>query len=316
MYPIHPIFSRSRQIEAAKTMMEYLDKKIEKLRCELAETEEEYKLMKTFLYDKVKPTQTLTNREIMRYSRQILVPGFGVQGQVKVRNAKVLIVGAGGLGCPAAMYLAAAGVENIGILDYDRIEINNLHRQTLFKELDLGIPKAIAIGNVLREMNSKLHFDSYVEQLTTENALYRIEQYDVILDATDNVATRYLLSDACVMQKKPLVSGSALQFDGQLTVYNYKDGPCYRCLHPSPPNPEHVQNCGDGGVLGPVTGVIGSLMAMECIKVLARMEGILSKRLLVYDGFEGKFRTLKLRGKAKDCISCSLICRFPSHLAA
>ncbi|GAB0092503.1 Adenylyltransferase and sulfurtransferase MOCS3 [Sergentomyia squamirostris] len=282
-----------------------LEQEIARLRTELVAKESELLELKEKEEKSPENSNKLTNFEISRYSRQILVPDFGVRGQVKLKNAKVLIVGAGGLGCPSALYLAAAGIVHLGAVDYDTVEINNLHRQALYTENDIGIPKVLAMKHALERLNSKLIFTPHHTQISSQNALEILSGYDIILDATDNVATRYLLSDACVLLAKPLVSGSAIQFDGQLTVYNYRDGPCYRCIHSKPPNPDHVQNCGDGGVLGPVTGTIGSLMALEAIKVLLDLEGVLSKSLLVFDGFEGRFRSLKLRGKTKDCASCS-----------
>uniref|UniRef100_A0A7G3AT46 Adenylyltransferase and sulfurtransferase MOCS3 homolog n=1 Tax=Lutzomyia longipalpis TaxID=7200 RepID=A0A7G3AT46_LUTLO len=282
-----------------------MEEEITELRDKLAKSEEECKLISSVLDKPPEFPDKLSNNEIARYSRQVLVPGIGVEGQVKLRSSSALIIGAGGLGCPAALYLAAAGIGMIAAVDYDKVDLSNLHRQTLYSERDVGISKVFAMGRALDRIHSKLRFDAHNTAINSTNAMTIIEQYDIVLDATDNVATRYLLSDACVLAKKPLVSGSAIQFDGQLTVYNYKDGPCYRCIHTQPPNPDHVQNCGDSGVMGPVTGVIGSLMALEAIKVLLNLDGVLSKQLLVYDGFEARFRTLKLRGKIKDCASCS-----------
>lgn len=248
----------------------------------------------------------MTNDEIARYSRQIILPNFGVTGQLKLKNGSVLIVGAGGLGCPSSLYLVGAGVGKLGIVDYDDVEMNNLHRQLLFKERDIGQPKAVAAANSLHELNSRTEIVTYCVQLSSENALKIIDEYDVVVDATDNVATRYLLNDACVLAKKPLVSGSALQLEGQLTVYNYRDGPCYRCLYPTPPPPEAVTNCGDGGVIGAVTGVIGALQAIETIKIiLGQGEGIMASRLLLFDGETCSFRNVKLRGKNVKCNVCS-----------
>ncbi|XP_059612521.1 adenylyltransferase and sulfurtransferase MOCS3 [Phlebotomus argentipes] len=288
-----------------RKLVSELEQEVIDLRRQLVEKEQHLALVKSQVeYSKEEPNK-LTNEQIARYSRQILVPDIGIRGQLKLKEASILIVGAGGLGCPAAVYLTAAGIGTIGIVDYDTVEINNLHRQTLFTEADIGTAKVTAMEKTLYRMNGRVNINPYHAQLSSKNALKIISEYDIVLDATDNVATRYLLSDACVLAKKPLVSGSALQFDGQLTVYNYKDGPCYRCIHPKPPNPDHVQNCGDGGVLGPITGVIGSLMSLEAIKILLDFQGVLSRSLLVFDGFDGRFRTLKLRGKTADCASCS-----------
>ena len=192
----------------------------------------------------------LTNSDIMRYSRQLILPEIGVQGQLKLINTSVLIVGAGGLGCPVAVYLTAAGVGRIGLVDYDDVEVNNLHRQVLHSEMKVHWSKVDSAKTTLTQLNSSIQILVYKLHLDSSNAIDLISKYDIIVDATDNVPTRYLLNDACVLSKKPLVSGSALRFDGQLTVYNYESGPCYRCLYPSPPPPETVGNCSESGVLG------------------------------------------------------------------
>lgn len=207
-------------------------------------------------------------------------------------------------GCPSALYLCGAGVGHIGIVDYDSVELNNLHRQIVHQEKSIGVPKAISIKDHLENLNSTIKVTAYDEQLDSQNALDIIKNYDIVLDATDNVATRYLLNDACVLVSKPLVSGSALQFEGQLTVYNYRNGPCYRCLFPKPPPPETVTNCGDGGVIGAVTGAIGTLQALETIKIIAGIETCLSGRLLLFDGINSTFRNVKLRGKSSNCEIC------------
>ncbi|XP_033212971.1 adenylyltransferase and sulfurtransferase MOCS3 [Belonocnema kinseyi] len=245
----------------------------------------------------------LNNEEIARYSRQILLPEISVKGQVRLKNASVLIVGAGGLGCPSALYLAGAGIGHIGIVDYDDIEINNLHRQILFSSADIGTPKVEAVKVALKRHNSSVKVTPYKMQIKSDNALNIIKDFDVVLDATDNVATRYLLNDACVISGKPLISGSALKFEGQLTVYNY-DGPCYRCIFPKPPPPQAVTNCSDGGILGTVVGVIGVLQAQEAIKIILNLPGVLSGRLLLFDGLETTFRNIRLRLKNPDCLYC------------
>lgn len=207
-------------------------------------------------------------------------------------------------GCPSALYLCGAGVGHIGIVDYDTVELSNLHRQIVHQEQSVGVPKAISIKECLEKLNSTIKVTAYEEQLNSQNALQIISEYDIVLDATDNVATRYLLNDACVFASKPLVSGSALQFEGQLTVYNYRNGPCYRCLFPKPPPPETVTNCGDGGVIGAITGVIGALQALEAIKIIAGIETCLSGRLILFDGINSIFRNVKLRGKSSNCEVC------------
>lgn len=203
------------------------------------------------------------------------------------------------------MYLCGAGIGHIGIVDYDTVELNNLHRQLLHTEHSIGLPKANSAKRQLLQLNASLKVSVYPVQLSSENALKLITNYDIVLDASDNVATRYLLNDACVMLKKPLVSGSALQFEGQLTVYNYRNGPCYRCLFPKPPPPETVTNCGDGGVIGVVTGTIGTLQALEAIKIILNMDETLSGRLLLFDGAKSTFRNVRLRGKQINCAVCS-----------
>lgn len=201
--------------------------------------------------------------------------------------------------------MCGAGVGHIGIVDYDTVEINNLHRQLLHTEHAVGLPKSHSAKNQLHQLNSSINVSIYHVQLSSRNALELIKNYDIVLDASDNVATRYLLNDVCVMLKKPLVSGSALQLEGQLTVYNYRNGPCYRCLFPKPPPPETVTNCGDGGVIGALTGVIGALQALEAIKIVLNIENTLSGRLLLFDAARTIFRNVRLRGKQETCAICS-----------
>ncbi|CAO1432602.1 unnamed protein product [Diamesa hyperborea] len=246
-----------------------------------------------------------SNQEIARYSRQIILNDVGMKGQRSLKDGSVLIVGAGGLGCPVSSNLAGAGVGKIGIIDYDDIEIHNLHRQLLHTEESIGKSKVESIKKFINNLNSDIEVQCYKVVLNSSNAMEIISKYDVVVDATDNVATRYLLNDACVLLKKPLVSGSALQLEGQMTVYNYANGPCYRCIFPKPPPPETVMNCGDGGVLGAITSVIGSLQSMEAIKILLNHEQVFSSKLLLYDGAACSFRTVKLRGKKPTCEICS-----------
>lgn len=250
----------------------------------------------------------LSNDDIARYSRQLILPNFGVKGQIKLKQSSFLIVGMGGLGCPASQYLLAAGCGRLGLVDYDEVERSNFHRQTLHTEASIGMAKVESAKLALQQINPHCKIECHRLLLNSENALEILRQYDVILDCTDNVATRYLLNDACVMLNKPLISGSALQMDGQLTVYNYGECcPCYRCLFPVPPPPDTVTNCGDGGVLGAVTGVVGSLQALEAIKVaLGGLGGeVLAGRLLIFDGGRCQFRNIRLRSKRKDCDVCS-----------
>ncbi|VEN50255.1 unnamed protein product, partial [Callosobruchus maculatus] len=247
-----------------------------------------------------------TTEEIVRYSRQMIMPNIQIDGQERLKNGKVMIIGTGGLGCPAAIYLTSAGVGEITLVDYDEVELSNLHRQILHFESDINIPKVQSACNKLEKINSnvkiiplKVHADS--ESLSR---IIQDNRYNVVLDCSDNVATRYLVNDICVMNNTPLVSGSALQMEGQLTVYHHNDGPCYRCLFPVPPPPHTVTNCGDGGVLGPVPGVIGVLQALEAIKILLESSDVLSGRLLLFDGSTTTFRNVKLRPKNDKCDVC------------
>eukprot|EP00731_Ephydatia_muelleri_P023560 Em0015g1143a len=218
----------------------------------------------------------------------MILPEWGVQGQLAVQSSSVLVVGVGGLGCPVAIYLAAAGIGEIGLVDYDNVELGNLHRQVLHTERTLGLSKVESAAAALKAMNSSTRISTHHILLNSQNALALLRLYDIVVDATDNVATRYLLNDACVLLQKPLISGSALRFEGQLTVYCWGGGPCYRCLFPSPPPPETVTSCSDGGVLGPVPGVIGTLQAMEVLKMAAGMNPSYSQRELIdYEQFCG-----------------------------
>ncbi|XP_063234110.1 adenylyltransferase and sulfurtransferase MOCS3 [Bacillus rossius redtenbacheri] len=246
----------------------------------------------------------LTNEEISRYSRQIIMPEIGPRGQLKLKAASVLVVGVGGLGCPAALYLAGAGVGRIGLVDYDCVELSNLHRQVLHSEASLGQPKVQSAADSLRRLNGAVRVDCVRTVLDGAGAPAVLAGYDVVLDATDNAPTRYLLSDACVLAGVPLVSGSALQLEGQLTVYGHDGGPCYRCLFPEPPPPGAVTSCGDGGVLGVVPGTIGVLQALEAIKLVLGLPGVLSGRLLVFDAADCSFRSIRLRGRSAGCAAC------------
>uniref|UniRef100_A0A1A9X3N2 Adenylyltransferase and sulfurtransferase MOCS3 homolog n=1 Tax=Glossina brevipalpis TaxID=37001 RepID=A0A1A9X3N2_9MUSC len=260
----------------------------------------------------------LSNDDIARYSRQLILPNFGVRGQLKLKQSSFLIVGMGGLGCPASLYLASAGCGRLGLLDYDEVECSNFHRQILHTESRVGKSKVSSAYEALKAINSHCQIDMLGVLLNSGNASEIIQSYDIVLDCSDNVPTRYLLNDTCVALGKPLISGSALQLDGQLTVYNYGEaGVCYRCLFPMPPPPKAVTNCGDGGVLGAVTGVIGSLQALEAIKVALNGTGgmeVLSKRLLIFDGASCSFRCVSLRGRRKDCSACSNVPLIPNNL--
>ncbi|XP_076039276.1 ubiquitin-like activating enzyme 4 [Oratosquilla oratoria] len=246
----------------------------------------------------------LSKEEIARYSRQLILPEIGPEGQKRLSKSSVLVVGCGGLGCPSAIYLAAAGVGCIGLVDYDVVEVSNLHRQVLHTEARIGVSKAVSLSTAIQDLNGHVRVVTHIEALTTATALDIMKEYDIVLDCTDNVATRYLLNDACVFLEKPLVSGSALRFEGQLTVYHYDGGPCYRCLYPKPPLPETVTNCSDGGVLGAVPGLIGCLQAVEAVKVICQVGSPFSERMMIYDGLSGRFHVVKLRKRSKNCNVC------------
>ncbi|UMM29852.1 hypothetical protein L5515_012002 [Caenorhabditis briggsae] len=240
-----------------------------------------------------------------RYSRQLLVDDFGVSGQKNLKNTAVLIVGAGGLGCPVATYLGAAGVGTLGIVDYDRISLDNLHRQVAYKEDQVGQSKSQGLADNVKLQNSGVTTVVHNVSLDSSNAMEIFKNYDIVCDCTDNVATRYLINDVCVLLNIPLVSGSALRWDGQLSVYHYgPDCPCYRCLFPSPPDPSSVTNCNEGGVLGPIVGTIGSMQALEVMKIAAKLSTTLAGKLLLFDGREGKSRTIRLRKRDPKCAVC------------
>lgn len=247
---------------------------------------------------------TLNNDDIVRYSRQLLLPELGVKGQIAISNISVLVVGCGGLGCPLAQYLAAAGIGRLGLLDYDVVELSNLHRQVLHTELTQGQPKALSAAQAISRMNSTVQCVPYHLQLCRENAIQLIQQYDIVADCSDNVPTRYLVNDACVLTSRPLVSASALRMEGQLTVYNYRGGPCYRCLYPIPPPPETVTNCSDGGVLGVVPGIMGCLQALEVLKIASHQECSFAQQLLMFDGEQARFRSIRLRSRQEECVVC------------
>ena len=250
-------------------------------------------------------TSAFSPDEASRYSRQLLMNEIGTEGQLKLRSTSVLIVGCGGLGCPAGIYLAAAGIGKIGFVDNDVVERSNLHRQILHNELRIGIPKTQSAIESLKALNSNVEFQAHNVMLNRTNAIDIIKDYHIVIDATDNPMARYLLSDVCVLNKKPLVSGSALRFEGQLTVYNYdKSTPCYRCLYPNPPPPGTVTNCSDGGVLGVIPGIIGSMQALETMKIAIGIKPAYAGKMLLFDGMQGSFRTLQIREKKADCISC------------
>jgi adenylyltransferase/sulfurtransferase len=245
----------------------------------------------------------LTGEEIRRYSRHLIMPEVGLKGQVKLKEAGVLLIGAGGLGSPLALYLAAAGVGRIGIVDFDVVDESNLQRQILHATSNVGRPKLDSAKERLREVNPLVRVETHETRLTSENALELFRGYDVIADGTDNFPTRYLVNDACVLTGKPNVYGSIFRFEGQASVFATKDGPCYRCLYPEPPPAGLVPSCAEGGVLGVLPGIVGSIQAVEVIKLLLGTGEPLIGRLLLFDALGMTFRTLKAR-KDPHCPIC------------
>src|SRR5215470_8483197 len=246
---------------------------------------------------------SLSNDEVKRYSRHLIMPEVGVDGQRKLKAAKVLCIGAGGLGSPVAMYLAAAGVGTIGIVDFDVVDFSNLQRQILHGTPDVGRSKLASAKDRLNAINPEIEIRTHETALSSENAMQLFEPYDVIVDGTDNFPTRYLVNDACVLLGKPNVYGSIFRFEGQASVFAMKDGPCYRCLYPEPPPPGLVPSCAEGGVLGVLPGIIGTIQATEAIKLVVGIGEPLIGRFLIYDALRMKFRELKLR-KDPDCPVC------------
>lgn len=246
----------------------------------------------------------LSKAQVERYSRHLLLPSFGIAAQGKLCSSSVLIIGCGGLGSPAALYLAAAGVGRLGLVDHDVVELSNMHRQVIHTEQRIGVHKAQSAAAAVQALNSDVWVETYQQGLRPSNAVDIISQYNVVIDASDNPPTRYLINDACVACGVPLVSAAAVGTDGQLTVYNHSCGPCYRCLFPECPAAANCSRCADAGVLGPVPGVLGVLQATEAIKLVTGVGQVLSSKLLLYDALAGSFTTIKLRGKAAGCIAC------------
>ena len=237
----------------------------------------------------------LTKKEYERYSRHIILPEVGLEGQKRLKAASVLCIGTGGLGAPLLLYLAAAGVGRIGIVDFDVVDNSNLHRQVIHGTSWVGKPKIESAKSRVLEINPNCQVDLYETRLSAENALDIIEPYDIVVDGTDNFPTRYLVNDACVLLNKPNIYGSIFRFEGQATVFNYEGGPNYRDLYPEPPPPGMVPSCAEGGVLGVLCGIIGTIQATETIKIILGQGTTLSGRLLLYNALEMKFRELKLR---------------------
>jgi adenylyltransferase/sulfurtransferase len=244
----------------------------------------------------IDPTDVkLTHEEVLRYSRHLILPDFGMEGQKKLKASSVLLIGTGGLGSPLALYLAAAGVGRIGLVDYDVVDYTNLQRQVIHGTKDVGRSKLESTSDTLADINPFVHIDQYNTLLTSANALEILAPYDIIIDGTDNFPTRYLVNDASILLGKINVYGSIFRFEGQVTVFGAEDGPCYRCLFPEPPPPGLVPSCAEGGVLGVLPGTIGTLQATEAIKILAGIGEPLVGRLLLYDALNMTFDTLKIR---------------------
>ncbi|MDR2643673.1 MAG: molybdopterin-synthase adenylyltransferase MoeB [Planctomycetaceae bacterium] len=247
--------------------------------------------------------QELSIEELTRYSRHLILPEVGLEGQLRLKNGRVLLIGTGGLGSPVALYLAAAGVGTLGIVDFDVVDETNLQRQIIHGTRDLLRPKVASAQDRISEINPYTDVVTFNVRLDSENALGIIRDFDVVVDGTDNYATRYLVNDACVLLGKPNVYGSIFRFEGQASVFNYRGGPCYRCLYSSPPPPGLVPSCAEGGVLGVLPGIIGCIQANEALKILLNDGETLSERLLFFDAWKLKFRELKLR-KDKTCPIC------------
>jgi adenylyltransferase/sulfurtransferase len=245
----------------------------------------------------------LSNQEVARYSRHLIMPEVGMEGQLKLKAASVLCIGAGGLGSPVAMYLAAAGVGRLGIVDFDVVDYSNLQRQVIHGTPDVGRPKLDSARDTLHAINPEVRIDAHEVALSSSNALDVLRGYDVIVDGTDNFPTRYLVNDACVILGIPNAYGSIFRFEGQASVFGAKDGPCYRCLYPEPPPPGLVPSCAEGGVLGILPGVVGTIQATETVKLIMGVGEPLIGRFLVYDALRMRFRELKLR-KDPDCPVC------------
>jgi len=274
--------------------------------------------------EKKDPQVSLSHEEVMRYSRHLIMPEVGITGQKKLKAASVLIVGAGGLGSPLAMYLAAAGIGHIGLVDYDVVDLSNLQRQILHGTSDIGRPKVESALELLRDINPHVHFDAYNEPLSSGNALDILKSYDLVVDGTDNFPTRYLLNDACVFTGKPFVFGGIFRFYGQVSVFCATNGPCYRCLFPSPPPADSVPSCAEGGVLGFLPGTIGTIQASDAVKLILGIGEPLVGRLLTYNALEVDFKLFNIRKdpecpvcgenpSVKELIDYEEFCGYPAH---
>ena len=258
------------------------------------------------------PVAPLSAAETRYYSRHLLLPEIGAAGQLRLKAARVLVVGCGGLGCPVLQYLAAAGVGTLGLLDADVVDETNLHRQILFGPADVGQPKALVAAARLGALNPFVALVPHPVYLSAANALALLAEYDVVVDCTDNFATRYLVNDACVLLAKPLVFGAIFKFDGQVTVFNHQGGPTYRCLFPAPPAPGEAPSCAEIGVLGVLPGLVGTLQATETLKVITGLGELLSGRLLVIDALGMRFQTLRFRAVPENQALTALLPDYPA----
>ena len=245
----------------------------------------------------------LSPEEFIRYSRHLSLPEVGIEGQTKIKSSKVLVIGAGGLGSPVSLYLAAAGIGTIGMVDFDIVDESNLQRQVLFGMDQIGKSKLESAKERLKNLNPHTNYILHETALSSENALDIIKDYDIVVDGTDNFPTRYLVNDACVILNKPNVYGSIYRFDGQISVFNHENGPCYRCLYPSPPPPNLVPSCAEGGVLGVLPGIIGTMQANEALKLILGIGDLMVNRFLLFDALTFEFNELKIH-KNNDCVSC------------
>lgn len=296
------------EIETLKAAKSDIDYRISALEAQLRDTTVSQPQTDTVSNGSCRPSSAvdygLSPDMIYRYSRHLLLPSFGVEGQSNLLKSSILVIGAGGLGSPALLYLAACGVGRLGIVDHDVVELNNMHRQVIHTEPYIGQSKVKSAAATCRSINSTVHIIEHREALRTSNALEILSQYEIVVDATDNAPSRYMISDCCVVLGKPLVSGAALGLEGQLTVYNYNGGPCYRCLFPTPPPTTACQRCADSGVLGVVPGIIGCLQALEAIKVASAVGEPLSGRMLLFDALSARIRIVKIRGRSSQCEAC------------
>ena len=246
---------------------------------------------------------SLTKEEVERYGRHILLPEVGKEGQIKLKKAKVLLVGTGGLGSPSLIYLSAAGVGTLGIIDPDKVEFSNLHRQVIHYTTDVGKPKVISAQEKINQLNPHVKIITHETRLNAKNAIEIIKDYDLVIDGTDNFSTRYVINDACILLKKPFIYGGIFRFEGQCSVFGFKDGPCYRCFFEEPPGPGEIPSCAEAGVIGVLPGIIGLLQSNEAIKIICQIGEPLKGRLLIFDALATQFREIQIK-KNPSCAMC------------